>query len=60
MSVLFICDNCEDQYPARLTLKGGIIVDGQQIKRETDPCPKCLAEAEEATKQALEKRRKKE
>lgn len=53
----FACDNCQETFPATLGLKG-LIVAGEQIKNESDPCPNCMREAEAAREEVLKKRRK--
>lgn len=61
MSLFHKCDVCGNPQKARLAAGGGLrLEDGTVITREDDPCGDCDAAAEEAKKEALEKRRKKE
>ena len=61
MSLFHKCDICTKSQEARMGFKGKVVLDdGKQIGIEDACCQECEEVSEEAKKEALEKRRKKD
>lgn len=61
MALLFICDNCQEKYPAKAGIHAISYQDDNanyKVERDSDPCYKCEKVAEEARLEALQKRKK--
>jgi hypothetical protein len=64
MALLFICDNCGEQYKAHLRMKGITYTNTEHtqtfsVENENGPCYQCEEVAQKAVSEALAKRKKK-
>lgn len=60
--IKFICDTCQEEYPAKLSKMWGVEYEDAKETYRTqsdEPCHKCQDVIEEAKQEALAKRRKK-